>query len=121
MRISDWSSDVCSSDLHGDRGQTLVTPDAVIEMDDEIARRNRRLFGQKRIGGFAAPGAAPEEVAEHVLFCEEGDIGAREPVLERQHDQRHVRFGLAERYLAGLGLLPVPEAVSQDEHTSELQ
>src|SRR3546814_18514189 len=49
---------------HGDRGQTLVTPDAVIEMDDEIARRKRRQFGQKRIGGFAAPGAAHEAVAE---------------------------------------------------------
>src|SRR3546814_15738474 len=96
MRISDWSSDVCSSDLHGDRGQTLVTPDAVIEMDDEIARRKRRQFGQKRIGGFAAPGAAHEAVAEPVLFGEQGDIGGRETVIARQPDPRDVRFCSSE-------------------------
>src|SRR3546814_16205456 len=104
MRISDWSSDVCSSDLHGDRGQTLVTPDAVIEMDDEIARRKRRQFGQKRIGGFAAPGAAHEAVAEHVLFGEQGDNGGRETVIARPNDQRDVRFGLAESFLDRKGV-----------------
>src|SRR3546814_3226140 len=37
MRISDWSSDVCSSDLHGDLGRARTT-----RIDQRCPRRHRQ-------------------------------------------------------------------------------
>src|SRR3546814_20899282 len=63
MRISDWSSDVCSSDLgHGDDGQSRLLPsphrDATVGMArgvlDEVAKRLREIVGvdaRQRAGG----------------------------------------------------------------------
>src|SRR3546814_3733904 len=83
MRISDWSSDVCSSDLgHGDDGQSRLLPsphrDATVGMArgvlDEVAKRLREIVGvdaRQRAGGNldgpvepAAGGRAPDHGRE---------------------------------------------------------
>src|SRR3546814_8266718 len=92
MRISDWSSDVCSSDLLGPILGIDHIVDAVIAMDDAGAR----LFGQ----GRGQPGDQLFHLVhrlgfgEAVLFCPAVDLPAE------------IIAGLAER---------------SEEHTSELQ
>src|SRR3546814_11675080 len=61
MRISDWSSDVCSSDLH-----------AV----DHLAHRLRG-DGEAGGGGVRNADARPEEAHIVVDLCHRGDGGAR--------------------------------------------
>src|SRR3546814_19292947 len=46
MRISDWSSDVCSSDLRGDRRDTHLRDDLVQTLVDRLAIRLRELLGR---------------------------------------------------------------------------
>src|SRR3546814_14561913 len=51
MRISDWSSDVCSSDLnapwnHGRRGSALREPFAAFVCDDETAEGIRPILNE---------------------------------------------------------------------------
>src|SRR3546814_12336926 len=56
MRISDWSSDVCSSDLAGRRGDlrgeiALLPLDTLAELEaDEVLERDRRARGLARLG-----------------------------------------------------------------------
>src|SRR3546814_12125927 len=55
MRISDWSSDVCSSDLnapwnHGRRGSALREPFAAFVCDDETAEGIRPILNEIEIG-----------------------------------------------------------------------
>src|SRR3546814_3611433 len=98
MRISDWSSDVCSSDLH-------VDPDS---------RRQPRAVAD--LPGDAVVRLVPDGVAvetDHV------DLARRQPgTVEQQQHRRGVPFG-------ELGLDTVHiAALAQDrsgEHTSELQ
>ncbi|MCY1173416.1 hypothetical protein D9M73_135750 [compost metagenome] len=71
----------------GDRGQPLIAADAVIGMDDEIARREHRQFGEERIGRFLALVAPHEAVAEHVLLGEQRDLRAAETVVEGEDDK----------------------------------
>ena len=67
----------CGALLHRDLGQPLVAADAVIGMDDEIARGERRQLGEEGVGVLAALAAADQAVAEHVLLGEQGDVGGR--------------------------------------------
>src|SRR3546814_19712462 len=48
MRISDWSSDVCSSDLAQAGGRVEVRIDAVVRY---VPKRGDRLAGSRRAGG----------------------------------------------------------------------
>src|SRR3546814_20569224 len=52
MRISDWSSDVCSSDLEGYLAFQLVGQEAVVGIEMRDARAARQLHGivNRRIG-----------------------------------------------------------------------
>src|SRR5205823_10715282 len=52
----------------GDLRQPFVAADAVVGMDDEIARRERRQLLEERRGRLALAAAAHEAVAEHVLL-----------------------------------------------------
>src|SRR3546814_8391157 len=45
MRISDWSSDVCSSDLAADEGQVLEAVDA-LDVEHRPVRRELGVAGQ---------------------------------------------------------------------------
>ncbi len=58
-------------------------------MDDEIARREHRQFGEESIGRFLALVAAHEAVAEHVLLGEQRDLGAAEAVVEGEDEERN--------------------------------
>src|SRR3546814_17815831 len=78
MRISDWSSDVCSSDLLAAISRTLGDPDAAIEQVRAAARVNERrddaslddrVFTQLSLGGalYSRDPKAAEQVFREVL------------------------------------------------------
>src|SRR3546814_4771739 len=76
MRISDWSSDVCSSDLHGDRSVDVEVPDLGAwrgrqpVLADDIASSGRTLIEAARkvaLQGFAKPVCA----VIHGIFAED--------------------------------------------------
>src|SRR3546814_18228852 len=58
MRISDWSSDVCSSDLVPDDPGEAVLCIAGGEIAVNLAHRERQFFGCRNIGGHADEGGA---------------------------------------------------------------
>src|SRR3546814_2301921 len=124
MRISDWSSDVCSSDL------VLLDPDPHALWP--VARPDRRqrqvadrgcpqvgLSGVRRIG----PGdeGSPSAILEKAPDCEgqEADVGvdyaAVEPFeLREAGDEAHI-------HRAARGAAREPGVARSEEHTSELQ
>src|SRR3546814_9612764 len=53
MRISDWSSDVCSSDLNGDVGRAETVDVIAVHLDIQL----RHLHQRKRAG--------PDEIVVH--------------------------------------------------------
>src|SRR3546814_3515108 len=100
MRISDWSSDVCSSDLHGALLRGPAAPDAV-----RLSQGGRRLPG--RVGGH---GAGAVDAARSARG--DADGSAQEP---QGRDRRTARSPDA-------GADPEPEPpLRSEEHTSELQ
>src|SRR3546814_4694282 len=109
MRISDWSSDVCSSDLH--RFEAIVTAEEVavgIDLLDFLPQLQRgRLDGA--VGEDR--GVVDENVDAAELFFGAGDdrlpVGFRRNVVA--NEQRCVANGLGDR------------ATKSEEHTSELQ
>src|SRR3546814_13930250 len=73
MRISDWSSDVCSSDLDLTRAyndnRTLLANNALSAVNDlrgRIEASRNDLYGQNRAA--ADPSAAPSQAAAQVGF-----------------------------------------------------
>src|SRR3546814_9205645 len=116
MRISDWSSDVCSSDLQGVGGQE--------QQQDDIEPRWHILvvYGapQLAIECAAQRGHEPEETDETKLAEEQqrhapgASTRAAEPVPARMSDHQTV---LDDRQR--LEVLPDPPR--SEEHTSELQ
>src|SRR3546814_4995436 len=99
MRISDWSSDVCSSDLH--RGREVPRRDGGAHAD--------RLLGDD--DALAAHGRRNGVAIDALAF-----LG--EPL-----DERGGVGDLASRFGQGLALLGGHDArqVRSEEHTSELQ
>src|SRR3546814_5176236 len=97
MRISDWSSDVCSSDLRED-----PVPFILAQIDVASLPRHARAGDS---GGDLAPGAhRRRDGGAHLLFAR--DIGLDEfHVVGRRCDQR--------------GQIAVDRR--SEEHTSELQ
>src|SRR3546814_10295069 len=142
MRISDWSSDVCSSDLHGSCKAVLITDSAAPvrlpagqQLECRFPRQDRptapvqqqlqRDPGHAPVGRDERPD--PEQLA--ISDCgvdERMDTGPElrphiiAPLLERPADagRRHV-CGAARRRRKGSGAQR-PERRSE-EHTSELQ
>src|SRR3546814_6661907 len=55
MRISDWSSDVCSSDLGRHGGGLAAGPLELVGAGDRLDRVGRGLRGPGHAGGAAAP------------------------------------------------------------------
>src|SRR3546814_4674422 len=98
MRISDWSSDVCSSDLAG-RSQVLLR---------HPSARQRRLAREDRASADTARGTAFADQGQTVLRglrVSGGVLGQAAP----RHRQDRMASGRA-----------VPQSRSE-EHTSELQ
>ena len=73
--------------LHLDGLQALEAADAVIDVDDEIARRERRQLADEVRGLLVAPAAPHHAVAENVLLGDDGEIIGLEAFLEPQHDE----------------------------------
>src|SRR3546814_1600412 len=100
MRISDWSSDVCSSDLEGRqirRGVALIS---------------RALFDQLHI--------EPAGLLLH-LADQRGEFGGRvldrlDPLVARVDEHRDGARETVSRHQRGIGV-----AGRSEEHTSELQ
>src|SRR3546814_4286788 len=100
MRISDWSSDVCSSDLRiADIGR--VAEDQVERPDDPLAPVPQAKGGAT--GHLQRLGIA-SRIAERILARIDADPARPRPFGERGEQQR-----------------PRPGAERSEEHTSELQ
>src|SRR3546814_8951244 len=101
MRISDWSSDVCSSDLQRSRGPAR-SPSGRAELLIVV-------------GPPVQPGEGPE--VANPPHAGEG--------VERQHAELPQRQGAGRAEVDDVGVtreeLRAPAAPRSDEHTSELQ
>ena len=62
-------------------------PDAVVDMDDEIACRQSARFRQHILCATLAFGVAHEPVAENVLLADDGETGRLEALFERYDRQ----------------------------------
>src|SRR3546814_9196170 len=96
MRISDWSSDVCSSDLHAGE-----VDDHLLEVQQylQAALADLRLIG--RVGGV------PARILQHVALDDAGQEGA---VVAHADHRVHDRVAIGHA-----------AQVRSEEHTSELQ
>src|SRR3546814_2122709 len=108
MRISDWSSDVCSSDLHpprGGRGNALL----LARLPHGVGRRGRReklsRAGQRRADGGRERGAHGQIQALVHAQCE---------AVVPAHARQGLREARPVGYQGGLD-------GRSEEHTSELQ
>src|SRR3546814_4739494 len=110
MRISDWSSDVCSSDLGGtntvaietmqaDGTHTYVPPHLSKDQDIEIRAGDRVRVSTPGGGGFGDP-----KRRDPALIARDIERGYYTPEQIRQ------RFGVA-----------ATKTARSEEHTSELQ
>src|SRR3546814_13208322 len=95
MRISDWSSDVCSSDLQ------LVRPVAFLEADavQRVARELRELQAKEHAEAVRLDGGAPRPVVD-LARCLVEDAGvpvaAESQVLERRVLEYGCRCGCGD-------------------------
>src|SRR3546814_7430116 len=106
MRISDWSSDVCSSDLSANRWNA----------------RHHWRHARRRVPGGSFPGqqAHADRVAHRHHFAAaggaavgaDGDVGALKLRRQREHVARLQRGQVADAHL---------EEARSEEQTSELQ
>src|SRR3546814_6489079 len=72
MRISDWSSDVCSSDLQPDEGKILPIE---VGGQDEIVARSLGDVVEAAVGVFLQPPEGREIILEAVVRSEERRVG----------------------------------------------
>src|SRR3546814_9894159 len=116
MRISDWSSDVCSSDLVEALPLAVAPP--------QFIRRWKLIEGQLRLDLVTGSGAVMEQEAVAVAGEHEGHVerfGIVERLLHAGADAVFVVLGLDDRQpQVGLAIQDEVGARSE-EHTSELQ
>src|SRR3546814_9292021 len=75
MRISDWSSDVCSSDLTGDHpAHTGIVANHYFDLD--TAREDKRLYcaEDESVAGSSSKGGDYAPSARHLLVPTLGDL-----------------------------------------------
>src|SRR3546814_3476572 len=116
MRISDWSSDVCSSDLRGPaplRRVAVGVRAAIPERDGEARRRPHR----RPVAGD----------------LDRTEVDLAQPALDRRHHHRDLRLPAPALRTRGPAALPGPRLSAggadrqpdgrprSEEHTSELQ
>src|SRR3546814_1502157 len=115
MRISDWSSDVCSSDL----GQGVKKGDRVTLYLPMIPEAAFAMLACARLGAVHSVvfgGFSPDALAGRITDCDsrflitadEGRRGGKKVALKGNAD-------------AAAKLAPVLETMRSEEHTSELQ
>src|SRR3546814_9012378 len=110
MRISDWSSDVCSSDLRPAEGSGTIERRHHRDCEDGIeADGEREQQGDRH--GRAQPRQCADDDADH-------HRDEDEEKASRGEDQGHARLDCVEVQLI---LLTEQVAGRSEEHTSELQ
>ena len=82
-----------------DGTQPDEAPDAMIDMDDEIAGRQTRHLGDEILGTFRRPPRPHQAVAENVLLADHDGLGGLEPAFEPEHGQRDLRLRQRQRIL----------------------
>jgi hypothetical protein len=92
------------STQRGDRLQTRVAADPVIDMDDQIAGRQALRLGQEVLGPPLAARRADQPVAQHVLFGDHRQARCLEPVFKGKRCQEQ-RAG-AVRHVADVASKP---------------
>src|SRR3546814_20383648 len=101
MRISDWSSDVCSSDLHDEQDRNQVI--AHVELHARVLERGETTFVRGQFFGGRALG--PEEVADQ----DQGDDDARGNDQEQQNGRAECR----ERGCQSVSISEGPESLKK--------
>src|SRR3546814_2866937 len=111
MRISDWSSDVCSSDLGQDRAASAILVFRLV-IEGHIAAHDREV---EHLAGFGHTFDAADELPHDLRPLRVAEIHA---VRRRQGHRAHscdIAPAFGNRLLAAL------VRVRSEEHTSELQ
>src|SRR3546814_5586943 len=104
MRISDWSSDVCSSDLDDSRSRQLDRRH--VEGDDIADADHRAGNGEAQHGAEFESLLAAEILPNDEIGCEKADGGGQGGRHQRDRDR---------------GPEGAPGGPRSEEHTSELQ
>src|SRR3546814_13689803 len=87
MRISDWGSDVCSSDLHrGGRLNVEVEGGELLAVGGDVFVERGPYLGE--LGAFLGPLVAPVE--EEPAPTDGGDDGERQPAAAVRSEERRV-------------------------------
>src|SRR3546814_6386505 len=122
MRISDWSSDVCSSDLPAQRRDLALIDDDILARDARLQRLAEHALGHQQPGRLAVLAGR-----EHLA-----DFGAADDILDHQRSKlaRHRRLHRVGEVVDDIVILKLNAAalgnlarlgVRSEEHTSELQ
>src|SRR3546814_3988027 len=113
MRISDWSSDVCSSDLRYAARNPARSADGAGDDVRAVARRGRGARGQGLGLGIATPRRRQPAVLQPAAQLRRADVPGR------------AGGGDVVEHLAGAGGVDVAgdsgAVARSEEHTSELQ
>src|SRR3546814_4122908 len=133
MRISDWSSDVCSSDLQSDVPRAGVQVDPVAARDDRAVVGDlsfRRLLeaGKHAQHGGLTAARRPDQGEERSLGYRDVDAAHRGGIAEALRQTGDADGGVfrsmfshsSSRAGYGSGVCG-PEGSRSEEHTSELQ
>src|SRR3546814_8810959 len=114
MRISDWSADVCSSDLVGRVGQALVA--AAAAEAQRVGPGVLAVVGESRAGARAIAALGVAAVAVGV----EDAAGVGRVLVGDLQDRPGARAAAAVR-VHGMAADGVVQRARSEEHTSELQ
>src|SRR3546814_5033448 len=112
MRISDWSSDVCSSDLHGVLAARPVFANGV-HVFVELVEGRMRQPGFVEMQGIDF---GTQLFLDHLDVVDDAVVGA----LRKRQYARPLVLGIACKRV-GFDLLAYVFGVRSEEHTSELQ
>src|SRR3546814_9504276 len=113
MRISDWSSDVCSSDLEG------IPVLDMVKVKRALSGSKSRLIGPN-CPGVLTPGECKIGIMPGNIFSK-GSVGvvSRSGTLTYEAVHQTTAVGLGQTTAVGIGGDPVNGR--SEEHTSELQ
>ena len=71
--------------------------DAVIDVDHEVAGRQRGDFGEEIGARFSAAAAAREAVAQNILLADDRGIAGDETRLQPDHGKSHAAVAQGQR------------------------
>src|SRR3546814_1837613 len=113
MRISDWSSGVCSSDLPADKGLSL---------GDRLANHITRLTWRTPLHAFRLKGRFPLKLLGVPEDPVPGDTRAGTAIRAGHFLHRGLKLPLTELDFTALAIAPTyADYLRSEEHTSELQ